>query len=197
MNKVSLISAFIICIAFSLTVAGTANQQDFNGGFEREGPQEGMPEGWSTAFLFRTRDQVEFSWERLAHSGNYSVSIEILNTHPYDTVAYHWNRTFEPFEVGKTYEISGWVKTRDLKLPPFIGVQLLGEESKLNDWIQLKCDGYEKLIGTTNWTYLETRFKVPVGTDWVRVCAGITSPANINGKAWFDNIVISPVSETE
>ncbi len=195
MNKVSLIFSFIICIAFSLTVACTAVQQDFNGGFESPGLQENIPKGWYPTEWPSTIGHVKFSWEKLAHSGDYSVSIEILNTHPNERIAYNWTRIFEPFEIGSTYEISGWVKTKDLKAPPFIVVQFWSmNQWKLIDLATAKNDKGKELIGTNNWTYLKTIFKVPTGTDQVRVRAGIASPENINGKAWFDDIRISPVS---
>ena len=200
MNKVFLVFALVICIAFSLTVVCTAVQQEFNGGFEREGLQENIPKGWYPTYWPSTIGHVKFSWERLAHSGHYSVSIEILNTHPSliilnERIAYNWVRTFEPFEIGKTYEISGWVKTRDLKSPPFIVVQFWNmSQRKLIGLVMLKSDKGKELIGTNNWTSLKTKFKVPAGTDQVLVRAGISSPENINGKAWFDDIIVSPVS---
>lgn len=44
------------------------------------------------------------------------------------------------------------------------------------------------ITGTSDWTQVGTVFTVPAGTGEVRIRAGIATPENNGGQAWFDDL---------
>ena len=164
-------------------------QDNFNGGFETKSLFKNEPVSWFATRLPQTKDFVVFEWDSTEHlSGKYSVSISIKQNHPQDQVAYNWTRTFEEFKVGQKYELSGWIKTKDIKETAWIVVQFWGENQK---WLGMnKNQSLQPVKGTTDWTLIKYEFTVPVETEEVRIRAGISSPMNNGGKVWFDDIKI-------
>jgi hypothetical protein len=51
------------------------------------------------------------------------------------------------------------------------------------------------VAGTTDWTRVSARFKVPEGTGVVRIRAGLTSLENPGAKAWFDDVALVTVAD--
>ena len=189
--------SLMVILLLLLTFASCAKKStpiaeiDLNGGFEEKAPYKEEPNGWYATRLPETVNDVAFAWEDgVAHGGQRSVSIAIKESHPEDTIAYNWTRTVEGYEVGGTYEISGWVKTEDLSGPAFVVVQCWDKERKEMLGFATTQQDYP-LTGTTDWTLVKTTFTVPEGTEEVRLRAGIAAPENIGGKVWFDDIHIS------
>ncbi len=48
--------------------------------------------------------------------------------------------------------------------------------------------------GTTDWTRVSTRLKVPEGTGVVRIRAGLSSLDNRGAKAWIDDLALVKVA---
>ena len=164
-----------------------------NGGFEEVYPNRRIPEGWSATCTPTLGHQhvVYASDSSEACSGDRSVSISIKPTHPQRRISYNLHRTVEGLEIGKSYILSGKVKTCGLSGPPAIVVQCLNSAGdKMLGFASTQSKDSPK--GTTDWTRVKTTFTVPEGTERVRVRAGISAPANAGGTVWFDDITIDP-----
>lgn len=140
---------------------------------------------WSRTKLPRTQEHVNFLWDDEAlHTDGCNFSIAIGMSHPQEKIAYNWTRTIDECEAGGKYELCGWIKTERLKEPAWICVQSWDRDMK-------KMIGFattqmkHPVAGTRDWTKVSTVFKVPRGTHEVRVRAGIGSPENRGGRAWF------------
>ena len=181
--------SFMLAIIMLVGCQVISGQDNFNGGFETKSLFKNEPVSWFATRLPQTKDFVIFEWDSIEHhGGKYSVSISINQNHPQDQVAYNWTRTFEEFKVGQKYELSGWIKTKDIKETAWIVVQFWGENQKM---IGLKTNQYSMPVkGTTDWTMVKYDFTVPEGTTEVRIRMGIASPKENGGKVWFDDIKI-------
>jgi hypothetical protein len=167
-----------------------------NGGFEVKSPESGDPQGWYATRLPETMEHVEFGSDaEQAHEGDNSVFISIKKTHPEKhsggPIAYNWTQVI-PFEIGKTYELTGWVKTQDLKTPAFIVVQCWA--TSFENMALFTTQREYKIIGSNDWTPVKVAYTVPSGTGEVRIRAGIRAPDNIGGKVWFDDIQVKLLS---
>lgn len=104
-----------------------------NGGFENKSTANNDPNGWFATRVPQTAEHVLFDRDsEIVHSGSYSVSIEIKDSHPEDTIAYNWMHSIEKFEIGKAYQLNGWIKTKDLKKTCVYCCSILGQSKKRN-----------------------------------------------------------------
>ncbi len=164
-----------------------------NGGFEEVRPNRQIPEGWAPTCIPELGIQhvVYASDPSDACSGDRSVSISIKPTHPQRRISYNLHRTVEGLEIGKSYVLSGKVKTAGLSGPPAIVVQCLNQtKDKMLGFASTQSKDGPK--DTTDWTPVQTTFTVPDGTKLVLIRAGISAPLNIGGTVWFDDIRIDP-----
>jgi hypothetical protein len=186
-------------IALGLLVAGGCRSDATreivlqNGGFEPLSDVEKSPSGWYATELPQTKDYVAFTWDdSVKHSGRRSVSIAIDADHPDEPIAYNWTRTLHGWQVGGAYELTGWIKTRDLAEPAWICVQCWNSDrSEMLGFTTTQHD--YPIAGTTDWTRAGLAFEVPPGTAEVRVRAGIATPADRGGQAWFDDLEVREV----
>jgi hypothetical protein len=93
--------------------------------------------------------------------------------------------------IGKTYEISGWVKTenltvKDLDRSPIASGAALAMESMPYDVHS------PSLGGTHDWTRLSLRFIATRSEDHIVITAG--NGGALAGKAWFEGVHIEEVS---
>ena len=93
--------------------------------------------------------------------------------------------------IGKTYEISGWVRTenlsaRDLDRSPIASGAALTMESMPFDVHSAS------LGGTHDWTHLSLRFIATRAQDSIVLTAG--AGAALQGKAWFEGVSLDEVS---
>lgn len=174
-------------------VSDTTNML-LNAGFER-GVSNSVDD-WFATVVPRTADHVTFrhdSTER--HSGNYSASISIAETHPSDTIHYSWGQSHAiagNYVIGGIYEVSGWIKTNNLAESAWIMVQLWSGAT--NELLSgMNSSALFQITGTSDWTYVHQRFSIPQGATTVTVRAGLTAPANFGGTAWFDDIAVRPI----
>jgi len=162
-----------------------------NGGFENVAGTGDPIEWWATR-VPQTADHVVFELDSTQkHGGRYSVSVLIEETHP-DTIGkwfYNWTQTLEGFEVGATYELSGWVRTEGVQEPPSIVVQCWDEQNA--NILKLASTRWvDEFAASSDWTHVRTTFTVPKGTGETRVRAGIGAPNNTGGKVWFDDLSV-------
>jgi len=171
-----------------------------NGGFET-GARD-IPDGWDrtyTDYLADTRETIIFEWDnRIKHSGNHSVSIEILKNFPPYAIWYNWNTSVTEVDAGATYEVSAWVKTYKLKDSAWLYVacwkSLLGYGKRFIDENLLKEERVG-IDGTKDWTRVKTNIKVPRGTRLMRINLAVTTVLNRGCKVWFDDIEIRKLSK--
>ncbi len=96
--------------------------------------------------------------------------------------------------IGKTYEVSGWVRTEDLTVKdldrsPIASGAALTMES-------MPFDVHSpSLGGTHDWTRLSLRFVATRPEDHILITAG--NGGALQGKAWFEGISIDEVSPAE
>ncbi len=164
-----------------------------NGGFEPQSSLQKTPTGWFPTEVPQTRDFVDFIWDNETYyRGKRSVSISIAEDHPDDEISYNWTKPVENWKVGNSYELSCWVKGRDLKSPVWICVQCWNKSlTEMTGFSTTQRD--YPLVGTFDWRQVGTVFTVPDGTCEVRVRAGISAPGNRGGRAWFDELHIKQV----
>lgn len=164
-----------------------------NGGFEGV---DGKPNGWYPTQIPCSRDHVVFAVnQEEKHSGERSVSIAIRETHPDCRVCYNWTQVVEGYQTGATYELSGWIKTKDLKETAWIVAQCWDEKKTrlLNMGTTQKS---HPILGSSDWTLAKATFRIPEGTGEVRIRAGISTPINRGGKVWFDDFSLKKIAGT-
>ncbi len=96
--------------------------------------------------------------------------------------------------IGKTYELSGWVRTenltvKDLDRSPIASGAALTMESMPFDVHSVS------LAGTRDWTHLSLRFVATRAEDHILLTAG--NGGALQGKAWFDRVNIDEASPAE
>lgn len=192
MNKGRMVLvAVAACILMSVVGCGEVEENLLIAGdFERETELQKSPEGWYATVVPQFKDFVSFEWDdKVAHSGNRSVSIAIDPSHPDDMIHYNWTKPVPACRVGGKYELSGWIKTKNLSDTAVIMLQFWNkEQDALAGHATTQFD--YKVTGTSGWTKVGVVFTVPEETGSVRIRAGITAPSNRGGKAWFDDLRI-------
>jgi len=160
------------------------------GDFEPVSEFEGVPDGWSATWVPATADYVDFTWDsEVAHGGDRSISIAIASDHPEQPVAYNWTRTVRGWEVGQTYELTGWIRAENLTETAWIVVQFWNlEYEEMVGFATTQGD--HPVRGTRDWTKVGQVFEIPRETDEVRIRAGIAAPDNRGGQVWFDDIQV-------
>ena len=167
-----------------------------NGDFEQASPGMNGPEGWYATVLPETEQHVTFEWDdAVAHSGERCVSVAISDLHPEERVDYNWTQPVGGCRPGETYELRAWVKPENLRSSAFIVVQCWNVT--LSEMLGYASTHQEMpVLGTTDWTPVRATFTVPEDTHEVRIRAGISCPMSKGGKAWFDDVKITPVRGT-
>jgi len=182
--------ATIACIL--MFIGGCTEKQEFlaDGGFEiQTSPAESQTD-WYATELLHTKEFVSFEWDdQIVHSGERSVSIAITAAHPDELINYNWTTVVPGCQVGKTYELSGWIRTENLSGPAWIVIQCWDEAR--TEMLELTSTHEEyPVIGTSDWTQAKVTFTVPADTAEVRIRAGIATPENRGGKVWFDDLAV-------
>ncbi|WP_186321409.1 DNRLRE domain-containing protein [Bacillus sp. FJAT-22090] len=89
-------------------------------------------------------------------------------------------------EAGKTYTLSGKVKTELTKANTFFKVQFLDSQNKL---ISEMDNRYSKLAGKRSWTDRQLTFKTPNNVTKTKIYLAVEhKDATASGDAWFDAI---------
>lgn len=195
-------SVAVICIAvIGVAASGeVANGDDVpanivaNGGFEDGEGVGSDPASWNATRVSSMKEYHFFEWDdEVSHSGGKSASILIRDNHPDILVFYNWNQAPLNCSPGMSYMVSGWVKAQDLTEPASIFVQCWDRGMK--KILKLaNTTSQSEVMGTTDWVQVTTVFEVPEDTWRVVILAGVPGYTNNGGRAWFDDIVIAPVS---
>jgi len=195
MNKIVLtLMAVVACIAMSVGGCGETPTLLTNGGFEPQSELQKSPADWYATEVPRTKEYVTFEWDdQVVHSGKRSVSIAIDESHPDgQVIAYNWTKTVPGCQEGKSYELSGWVRTENMTGPAWIVAQCWNEAK--NEMLGFATTQKDyPITGTSDWTQVGTVFTVPAGTAEVRIRAGVAAPENNGGRAWFDDLSVREV----
>ena len=190
-------SLFLAAIAIAglvpLTGCGESRGRALSDGSGPDAPRLESLETWTATAVARTAKHVGFTWdERVTHGGERSVSIAIADSHPDEVIAYNWYGAMHGYEVGASYELSGWVKCENLNDTMWICVQCWNDgRNEMLEFASTQAD--YRITGTSDWTRVMTVFTVPPGTADVCVRAGIAAPGCRGGRAWFDDFSIREV----
>jgi hypothetical protein len=193
-RTVALLAGFgFILVALAATTPSNLLR---NGGFEAPASDHGGPDGWSATRVPGTKEFVALDWDdKVSHTGSRSVSIAIHKSHPDNQIDYNWNQAVLKFEPGKTYDLTAWIKAQDLKSTASIVVQcwdsaftkMLGFASTQKEY---------QVIGSTGWVQVKTTISMPDDTGRVMILAVIRAPDNRGGRVWFDDIQITPATDS-
>ena len=112
---------------------------------------------------------------------NGSACVEIVND---AAVASNYNQSVA-MEAGKTYRISGYIKTENISMEgQGAGFAYAGYDAAGNWYCEDYTDG---LYGTNDWSFVEKVFTIPAGV------ASTVATVRIwfsTGTAWFDDVVL-------
>ena len=171
-------------IAYDLTNTGFRYQFEIgdklllNSGFEDE--IEESPAHWYMAIM--PADNLTLTWDdEVRYTGNRSVSIS--NNHIYDEeVCNNWAQIISIVPVGRTVELSGWVKTIDAESVVMV-IQCWDEDD--NNLIGFgSTQSTTNITGTSDWQMYKASVKVPGDTDTITVRLVLTGI----GQVWFDDV---------
>ena len=124
--------------------------------------------------------------------GNPCIGIQISATKPGA-----WARWIKdiPVEAGKSYHISGWIKTENLSGSG--GVMIVPWWKGPGDTWVGSSQFMKYVMGTNGWTYYEGEVTAPAGSTRCTICCFADS---CTGTAWFEDIVFGeakyPVADT-
>lgn len=163
-----------------------------NGGFENYDLTDRDLDGWTTNNLPQTKKYADLSIDKsVVHSGHNSVYISISKDHPQINTVYNWVRRVNGLE-GRENELSGWLKTKEIKISPYFEVECWNEkEDKMIGNASTKKTF--SISGTKNWQRAKIIFQIPKGTTKIFIKAGIQSSENEGGKVWFDDLQLKRV----
>jgi len=189
MNKTMwVLAAGVACAQWVTAGCGPKQSLLANGGFERNEAQQMTPADWTPTVVQKTKEFVRFEWDdEVVHEGHRSVSIAIAPDHPDDVIHYNWVRSIPGCEAGKSYELTGWIKTENMTGPAWIVVQCWNDARDKMLAISNTAKDYP-VKGTSDWTRVKLAIAVPDETSEVLVRAGVAAPENRGGRAWFDDI---------
>ncbi len=167
-----------------------------NGDFEEVQENSDDPQAWFGTRVPQTAGHFLLASSSVAHGGQRSAVVEIGENHPDRRVAYNWTAVAKGWKAGETYELSGWIKTENVKQPAFIMAQFWSEEGMNGKMLGgATTQTAHPVKGSTDWTRVSTRLKVPEGTGVVRIRAGLSSQGNSGAKAWLDEISLGKVTD--
>jgi hypothetical protein len=125
--------------------------------------------------------------DAVRHNDRPSLRVEPTAAHPDDSA----RSTAIHLTIGKTYEISGWVRTQDLNVrdldrSPIASGAALSMES-------MPFDVHSPSIGGTHdWMRLSLRFVATRSEDRILITAG--NGGAVQGKAWFEGVSLDEAS---
>jgi hypothetical protein len=113
---------------------------------------------------------------------NGSRSVGIINYHNYiNDTCNNWAQEIDEIPIGRTIEISGWIKTIDSDDVGMI-IQCLDKEHKFVG--AGSTETYNPINGTNDWGFYKASVFVPIKTNKIIVrlfLCGI-------GEVWFDDV---------
>ena len=146
-----------------------------NGSFEDV--KDGKTVGWNVPKHWRFDDRVGFN-------GTRGAAFENMD----DVDFYDYPRQAVPFEPGKRYEVTAWVKTENLTKEVRLCIEWLDAAGKLISGSYVGAN----TSGTHDWKQLKGLTpQIPSETKSVHVIILVKKGGL--GKAWFDNVSMRPL----
>ncbi len=189
-NNAKLACVYLILSIIIFSCSSTKVPDKINGGFETSSSDNEDPDGWFPNRLSTSNRNIEFKLDgETAHGGGKSISISISKSAGDKSNIYNWVKNIEGLETKSVYELSGWIKTNNVKNSPFIEIQCWNRKA---DKLIAKTSTTKlyPIMGTKNWQNVKFMFNVPAGTTKVLILAGLPGSGNNGGKVWFDDIQI-------
>ncbi len=159
-------------MAFGLASACSATELLTNGSFEES--KDGKIIGWGLPRYYR-----------LDEHGGMNGTRGILFDNANDSKFYSFPSAAVPFEAGKRYAFSIWVRTENLTKNACLCIEWLGENDK---WLDGSYVGHGT-SGTHDWQKL-TCATPPIPSEAKKVRIAFLVPKGGLGKAWFDDISV-------
>lgn len=159
-----------------------------NGGFEETQTREGWLDNTAPTYtdIWRASGTPVFALDTtVARGGNHSVRIEAAASSRGAAVI-----ETRDIQIGKTYRISGWMKTEDIAGKALVRLQAGRTGGNLLINIIDKT-------GTHDWTYFERLLTIPdnaVNPPWLKIEAFLE---NSTGKVWYDDFAVEEYVELE
>ncbi len=161
--------------AFSGALCSAAAELLTNGSFEEV--ERGKTAGWSAPAHYRFEDRVGMN-------GTRGVAFENVG----DREFYAYPSQAVPFEAGKRYEFSIWMKAERLTKNAGLCIEWFDADGK---WLSGSYAG-AGTAGTHDWMKVEaTTPPIPAEAKSVRI-AFLVQKGGL-GKAWFDDISVRPL----
>jgi len=180
--KLSLLILLLIVI-ISSSAAARDKDSIVNPGFEQL-DKVGSPVGWDAPAQVYSVDKT------VAHSGK--NSLRIVSTDPKVYLLAYQNI---PFEAGKRYKASAWVKTENVVGEGFgatLCIQWLGKDGFLGGTYGDSVAALG-IKGTNDWTRLELT-SAPIPPEATTVEFVVYMRPGITGTAWFDDTEVTPIT---
>ncbi len=170
-----------------LLAAGLCSAQntDFNGGFEKKGSEK-TAEGWMVKVYRDCKVETLLDGET-KHSGKFSFKIDFTGKggrvmlYPEDPV-----KNVQP---GRTYEVSMWIKARDLDYSPNFIAPVLRfnyEPTKVRPYPII--DLMTELKGEKGWKRVSKSCRAPSDAEELEFRIMLT-----NGTVWIDDVAVSRI----
>ncbi len=186
-GKISFLSSFIFLLTVLAACSGLLETDKLNGDFEYVEDNDLTPAGWSSNILVKGKDYATISIDEKAYrSGGKSLLFEIPKSVSKQSYINKVVRSGYSLKNLNTYELSGWIKTKDINNSPYIELEFWNN-GKLAGRYSTKRD---QIVGTTNWKKVSSIFKIPKGTSKVIILLAVPNFQNGGGKVWFDDIKI-------
>ncbi len=158
-----------------------------NGGFEAISGNP--PANW---YQWSQNCKPTFQYPEPGRIGGSSVGITLSETEPFNPWPYAMWLQDVAVTAGESYSIGGWIRTESV----------IGQGGAMiypswkgpgNTWIENTHVG-SYVQGTTGWTYYQGTATAPQGATTCTVCCALEG---CSGKAWFDDIMFSAVTDAK
>jgi hypothetical protein len=151
-----------------------------NSGFE-EGENDHVSH-WIQAIV--PYENLSMHWDDVTYF-NGSKCVGIKNTHIYNrTVANNWAQEIRKIPIGKTVELTGWIKTKDAEEVVMV-IQCFDKNYNFTAFGTTETP--DPITGTTDWTLYEASVKVPIKTRIIYVRLVLVG----TGEVWFDDVKLT------
>jgi tetratricopeptide (TPR) repeat protein len=166
---------------------GPRNSMVWDGGFESDVTGEAY--AWRFATISRSA-QIGFDTQE-EHSGKRSLRLSFDGS---SDVAFYDVCQTVPAEAGTTYELSAWMKSKELTTDQGVRIGLRPEIPGVNGAITAD------VRGTQPWTRFATVWQGAKENQEVQIClrrdASDQEDNKIRGTAWVDDVALTPIPKS-
>ncbi|MGB8707139.1 MAG: hypothetical protein WCD72_04215 [Dehalococcoidia bacterium] len=133
-----------------------------------------------------------FQYPEPGRTGGSCVGIEMFEAEPFDPWPYAICHQDIPVTAGESYTIGGWIRTESVIGQGGAMIYPSWKEPG-NTWIS-NPHFMSYVQGTTGWTYYQGKVTAPHGATICTVCCALEG---CSGKAWFDDIMFSDITDAK